>query len=49
MWVVERRQDLRFPLESREALRIRGKQIRQQLQRDVAPELRIARAIDLAL
>ena len=46
--VIERREHLRFPPESREAIRIGRKRVRQDLQRDVAIELRVSRAIDLA-
>ena len=40
--------DLCFALEPREPLWIGGKQLRQHLDRHLAMELRIARAIDLA-
>ena len=40
--------DLRLPLESREAIGIVGERLGQDLDRDVALQLRIARAIDLA-
>ena len=46
--MVERRERLRFALEAREPLRIGGERGRQDLDRDVAIELGIARAIDLA-
>ena len=41
--VVQRRQDLRFPLESREAIGIVGERLRQDFHYDVAIERRIAR------
>ena len=46
--MVECRQRLRLALEARPPLGIRGQQIRQDLDRDVAIELDVARAIDLA-
>jgi hypothetical protein len=46
--VVERRQHLRLSVESVEPLGIRREQLRQHLDRDVAIQPRIARAIDLA-
>ena len=46
--MVQRRQRLRFARESRQAIRIAREEIRQDLDRDVAIELRIARAVDLA-
>ena len=46
--MVERREHPRFALEAREPLGIRREDVRQDLDRDVAPELRVARAIDLA-
>ena len=46
--MVERGQHLRFAPEARESIGICGEQIRQQLQRNVAPQLRIAGAIHLA-
>jgi hypothetical protein len=39
---------MRFPLKPRQAIRIGGEQLGQNLQGDVAIQLRIARAIDLA-
>ena len=45
--MVERREDLRFALEPREPIGIAGEGVGQDLQRDVAIELRVARAIDL--
>ena len=44
----ERGHRLRFTLESRQALGIRGEQFRQDLDRDVAIELVIARPIHLS-
>ena len=41
-------EDLRFALEARLAIRIVRERIRQHLQRDVAIQPRVARAIDLA-
>jgi hypothetical protein len=46
--MIERRQDPRFAREAREALGIAREHARQNLDRDVATELRIARAVDLA-
>jgi hypothetical protein len=46
--VVERRERPRLALESREPLRILGEALRQDLDRDVTPETRVARAIHLA-
>jgi hypothetical protein len=48
MRVIERSEQMRFALEPREPFRIRRKDARQDLDGDVAIELRIARAIDLA-
>lgn len=45
--VRELRDTFRFPLEGREAIRIRGKELRQHLDRDVPFELGV-RAIDFA-
>ena len=45
---VEAGEDLRFPLEPGEAIRISGEGVRQDLQRDVAAQLRVGGAIDLA-
>src|SRR5262245_22484397 len=45
--VIERREELGFPLEAREAIMVGRERLRQNLYRDVAAELRIARAIDL--
>ena len=46
--MVQRGQELRLALEAGEAIGIRGKQFRQDLQRDVPVQPRIARAIHLA-
>ena len=46
--MVERREHPRFALEARQAVGIRGEDARQNFERDVAPELRVARAIHLA-
>jgi hypothetical protein len=45
--MIERREDLCLTLEAREAIRIEREGLRQDLQRDVAIQFRIARAIDL--
>ncbi len=45
---VERRERLRFACEPREPIRITGEGVGQELQSDIAIELRIARAIHLA-
>ena len=46
--MVERREHPRLALEARQAVGIRGEDSRQDFERDVSPELRIARAIHLA-
>ena len=46
--MVERGQHLRLALEACEAIGIERERVGDDLQRDVATELRIARAIDLA-
>jgi hypothetical protein len=46
--MVERRERPRFALEAGEAFGIGGECLRQDLQRDVANELRIAAALHLA-
>jgi hypothetical protein len=46
--MVERRQRLRLALEARPPLGIRRQQIRQDFDRDVAIELDVAGAVDLA-
>ena len=48
MGMVQQREHVRFALESGDAFRIDGKKLGQQLDGDVTPQLRIARAIDLA-
>ena len=45
--MIERGQDLRFALEAREPLGIRRKRVGQDLQRDVALQAGVARAVDL--
>jgi hypothetical protein len=47
VWMVERREHLRFTLETGEAIVIVGKRLRQDLDRHVAIQLGIVRAIDL--
>jgi hypothetical protein len=46
--MIEGGKELRFALEARNAFRIGGENLGQDLQRDVAIELPIARAVDLA-
>ena len=46
--MVERREQLRLAPEAGEAFGIGSEELGQDLQRDVAAELRVARAIDLA-
>jgi len=46
--VIQRGEDFRLALEARQPLRIRRKEIRQDLDRDVALEPRVAGPIDLA-
>jgi len=46
--VVERREHLRLALEPRHAFGIRGERVRQDLDRDLAPERRVRRSVDLA-
>ena len=46
--MVERREHLRLALESREAFAIAGERVGQDLDRDLASELGVARAIHLA-
>ena len=46
--MIERREDLRFALEAGETIGIVGEDVRKDLDRDVALQLRVARAIDLA-
>ena len=45
--MIERSQHLRFARESREPIHIGGERLRQDLDRHVAVELRVVRAIDL--
>jgi hypothetical protein len=45
--VIERRQHLRFALEPGDAFRIVGHRIRQGLDGDLTPEIRVTRAVDL--
>ena len=46
--MVERREHLRLAREARDALGVAGEALREDLQRDVAPELGVSRAIHLA-
>jgi hypothetical protein len=46
--MIERREDLRLAMKAREPIRIARERGRQNLQRDVAIQLRIARPIHLA-
>ena len=46
--VVQRREQLRLALESRDAIRVGHESVGEDLDRDVATELGVARAIDLA-
>ena len=46
--MVEGSEDLRFAFEAREPVRIGRERVGQNLERDVALQLRVARAIDLA-
>ena len=46
--MIERRKHARFALEARQPIGIERNAARQDLQRDVAAELRVVRAIDLA-
>ena len=48
VWMIERREELRFASEPGEAFRIRRHISRQDLDRDFAAKLRVCRAIDLA-
>jgi hypothetical protein len=45
--MVQRREDVRFAAEPREAFGIVGDAVGEDLQCDIASELRVARAIDL--
>src|SRR6266850_6118072 len=46
--MIQRREQMGLALEAREPLRIGGKQLGQDLDGDVAPELRVARTIHFA-
>ena len=46
--MIERCEQLRFTFEAGEAIGIKRKRFGQELQRDIAPQLRIPCAIDLA-
>ena len=46
--MVQAGQHLRFPLKPSEPIRVRGEGVGEDLQRDVAAELRVGGAIDLA-
>ena len=46
--VVQRREELRFALKPCDAVRVAREFVWQDLDRDLAPELRVARAVDLA-
>ena len=46
--MVERREDLRFALEPGQAIRIGGESFRQDLQGDIAVELRVVRPLHFA-
>ena len=46
--MIERREHLRLARESRQPIRVAREQLGQDLERDVAIEFRVARAIDLA-
>ena len=46
--MIERREDLRFAFEAREAIGIEGEQLGQDFEGDVAIQLGVARAIHLA-
>ena len=48
VWVIERRQQSRFPLEAGATIRIGRPRSGQTLERDVAPERRIAGLVDFA-
>jgi eukaryotic-like serine/threonine-protein kinase len=48
LWVIQRREQLRFTTEPRRALAVVSEGLGQDLEPDVAPELRIANAIDFA-
>src|SRR5262245_40538337 len=46
--MVERREDLSFTVEPRKSIRIERQKLRQCFERDIAPQLRVVGAIDLA-
>ena len=46
--MIQRREHLRFALEARKTIGIARKCVRQDFDRDIAPEPRIARAVDVA-
>ena len=46
--MIQRRERPRFALESRQPRRVAGERLRQHLDRDLAAELAVARAVDLA-
>src|SRR5205807_3152800 len=46
--MIERGEHPRFALEAREPIRVARKRMRQDLDRDVAPKLRVSSAVDLA-
>jgi hypothetical protein len=48
VWMIRRGEDLAFPFEAREAVRIAREGVRQDFERDVPTKLRITRPIDLA-
>ncbi len=48
VWMVQRREHLRLATESGQTIAIVGDRRQQHLDRDVAIQLRVARAVDLA-
>src|SRR5437879_2513578 len=46
--MIQRREELRFTLESGNSVRVGDEELRQDLDRDLAPELCVARAVDFA-
>jgi hypothetical protein len=46
--VIQRREQLRFPLKTCNSLQITSKDLRENLHRDAASKLRVARLIDLS-
>ncbi len=46
--MIQRREQLRFALEAGQPIGIAGEEVGQDLERDVAPEPRVAGAIDLS-